>query len=91
MSITASVVVFAVLWFLTLLVALPIRVKSQAEDGHIVPGTPASAPADPMIRRKMFWVTIVAAVLWAVICSVILWGGITISDIDFFDRLNWHN
>jgi predicted secreted protein len=88
MTITAAIVVFAVLWFLTLLVALPIRVTSQAEDGHVVPGTPASAPSNPMIRRKMFWSTIVAAILWAIICSIILWGGITLQDIDFYGRLN---
>ncbi|WP_111428708.1 DUF1467 family protein [Rhodobacteraceae bacterium DSL-40] len=87
MTITAAIVLYAVLWFLTLLVALPIRVRTQGEDGEIVPGTPASAPTDPMIGRKMFWVTIVASILWAALVSFIVWGGVTVRDIDIWHRM----
>ncbi|MCB1351250.1 MAG: DUF1467 family protein [Rhodobacteraceae bacterium] len=87
MTITAAIVLYAVLWFLTLLVALPIRVRTQGEDGEIVPGTPASAPTDPMIGRKMFWVTIIASILWAALVSFIVWGGVTVRDIDIWHRM----
>ncbi len=87
MSITGAIVLYAVLWFLSLLVALPIRLRTQGEEGNVVPGTPSSAPADPMIGRKMFWVTIVTTILWAIIGSVILWGGITPEDVDFWGRM----
>jgi predicted secreted protein len=62
-------------------------VRTQGEDDHIVPGTPASAPSDPMIRAKMSWVTLVATLLWAVVCAVILWGGLTVEDLDIWDRM----
>ena len=55
MAITSALVLFAVIWFMLLLMALPMRVKSQEQDGEVVPGTPASAPVDPMIGKKMFW------------------------------------
>ena len=55
MAITSALVLFAVIWFMLLLMALPMRMKSQEEDGEVVPGTPASAPVDPMIGKKMFW------------------------------------
>ncbi len=87
MTITSVIVLYVVLWFLTLFVVLPMRVRSQSEDGSVVPGTPASAPADPMIRTKMKWVTLVATLLWAALCAVILWGGLTVRDLDFWGRM----
>ena len=40
MSVTGGLVLFAVIWFITFFIALQIRPGSQAEDGHVVPGTP---------------------------------------------------
>ena len=60
--------------------------RTQGEDGAIVPGTPASAPAEPTLRGKLLWVTVAATALWAAICAVILWGGLTIDDIDVWGR-----
>ncbi|MXU64079.1 DUF1467 family protein [Oceanomicrobium pacificus] len=87
MTITGALVIFAVLWFLGLLVALPIGETSQEEDGEVVPGTPASAPIDPMMKKKLIWVTIVTFLIWVPICLVIASGWITIRDIDFFNRM----
>jgi predicted secreted protein len=87
MTITAAFVLFAVLWFLALLTILPLRVRTQGEDGAVVRGTPASAPTDANIRRKLAWATVVAVVLWVPIFSVIVWGGITIRDIDVWGRM----
>ena len=60
MNVVSALVLFAVIWFVALLVALPIGVRTQGEAGEVVPGTPASAPVDAMIRRKMLWVTVVS-------------------------------
>ena len=87
MSITGAVVLFAVIWFIALLVALPIGVRTQEEAGEIAPGTPASAPVDAMVGKKMLWATLVTVVLWAGICAFILWGGVTVRDLDFWGRM----
>lgn len=87
MSITGAIVLYAVIWFLALLVALPIGIESQQEAGEVVPGTPASAPANPRVRLKMIWVTVITTILWAGVCAVILWGGLTVRDIDFYGRM----
>ena len=84
MTITGAIVLYAVLWFLVLYVALPQGVRSQSEAGEVAPGTPASAPENPMLRRKIIWTTIVTTVLWAVAVGVIMSGWIHISDLDFF-------
>lgn len=87
MAITSAIVLFAVIWFMLLLMALPMRLKSQHEDGEIVPGTPASAPVNPMIGKKMIWVTVVTIILWAPLCWFILSGILTVKDLDFFNRM----
>lgn len=85
MNLTGAIVLYAVLWFLTLFVLLPFGEKSQAEAGEIVPGTPAGAPSNPQLKRKAIWATIIAAVLWAVIAWVILGGVVTRADIEALD------
>jgi predicted secreted protein len=84
MTITAAIVLYAVIWFLCLFVVLPIRVRTQGEDGAVVPGTPASAPADAMMRTKLIWTTVVGTAIWAAVFAVIVWGGLTVDDIDIW-------
>lgn len=87
MSITGAIVIFASIWFVTLLCILPVGMKSQADAGEIAPGTPASAPSEAMIGRKMLWTTAITVVLWAVICGVIFWSGLTVRDLDVWHRM----
>ncbi len=87
MNIFSAVVLFLVIWFLALLTVLPMRVRTQEEDGHIVPGTPASAPVDPMLGRKLVWTTVATLLIWAPIAAVIIWGGLSVRDIDIWGRM----
>jgi predicted secreted protein len=87
MTITAAIVVFAVLWFLVFFVVLQLTVKTQGESGHVEPGTPASAPAEETIRRHAITTTWIAVALWVVIAGVIWSGAITVRDLDFFGRM----
>lgn len=87
MTITGAFVLFAIIWFVALLVALPIGVRTQEEAGDVAPGTPASAPENPRVGRKMFWVTIVTLAIWLPLCAFIIWGGVTVRDLDFWHRM----
>lgn len=82
MSITGSIVLFAVIWFMIFLMALQIRVTSQADAGSVVPGTPAGAPANFDLRGKMRITTFITVPLWAVIYGIIISGWIGLRDID---------
>lgn len=84
MNITAALVLFVTIWFLALFVVLPLRLTTQGEAGKVVPGTHASAPENPQIRRKAFIATIAAIVVWAIVAGIILSGVISVSDLDFF-------
>ena len=88
MSVLSAIVLLAVVWFMVLFVVLPIRLKTQGDVGESVTGTHAGSPASSFsMRRKLKITTLWAVLIWALIASVILWGGITVRDIDFFDRM----
>jgi predicted secreted protein len=87
MTITAAVVLFAVCWFMTFFVVLPLRFQSQGDAGSIVPGTPSSAPSGFVVKRKAWITTIAATVIWAVLCGIILSGMITVRDFDVMGRM----
>jgi predicted secreted protein len=83
MTITGAIVLFAVIWFMCLFVILPQKVRSQEEAGDVAPGTPASAPSEPMMRKKFIWTTVATVILWIIVMTVIITGAIDIADIDF--------
>ncbi|MQQ07953.1 DUF1467 family protein [Epibacterium sp. SM1979] len=87
MGITSGLVLYAVIWFMTFLIVLPIRVVTQGDRGEIVPGTHAGAPEQHHLKAKALITTGVAALLWAIIAGIILSGVITVNDFDWFDRL----
>ncbi len=82
MNLTGGIVLYAVLWFLTLFVLLPFGERSQAEAGHVVPGTPPGAPENPALKRKILWSTVIAAAIWGVIAWIILGGIVTRADME---------
>jgi len=86
MTIPQAIVVFAVCWFLTFFIVLPLRFVSQADSGTVVPGTPRSAPSDYAVARKAKITTAVALVLTIILYAVVSSGVITIDSIDFFNR-----
>ena len=88
MSITSAIVLFAVIWFMVFFVVLPLRLKTQGEVGEIVPGTHASAPADPQLKKKAKVTTLVAFVIWGVIAGSLLSGYFSVRDIDWFHRMS---
>lgn len=87
MTITAALVLFAVIWFMTLLVVLPIRIKTQGDLGDIVPGTHAGAPEIHHMRKKMWITTGISVVLWAIIAGIIVSGVISVRDFDWLNQL----
>lgn len=86
MAITSAFVLFAVVWFMTLFLVLPLRLKTQGDVGEVLHGTHASAPVDPQLKKRAIIVTVVAVVIWAIIMAVVLSGKIQVEDFDWFDH-----
>lgn len=87
MGVVSAIVLFAVIWFMVLFIILPLRLQTQGEAGEVVPGTHASAPSDPQLKRKALITTLWSIGIWAVIAGTILSGVISVRDLDWFNRM----
>ncbi|MGP6089882.1 DUF1467 family protein [Antarctobacter jejuensis] len=90
MGITSALVLFAVIWFMTFLCVIPIRLKTQGDVGAVEPGTHAGSPEEHNLKRKAWITTGIALVLWALVASIIVFEVITVRDIDgwMFNRMD---
>lgn len=86
MNVVTGIVLYAIIWFMTLFIVLQTGITSQDEAGERVRGTPGSAPAEPRLGRRFLITSIVAFCIWAVIAAIILSGAVTIEDFDMFTR-----
>ena len=87
MGITSGIVLYAVLWFLTFLIVIPIRLQTQGDVGQVVPGTHASSPEVHNLKKKALITTLAAGVVWAILATIILGGYVTVRVIDLFHRM----
>lgn len=83
MSIMSAIVLYAVIWALVFFIVNPLWQTSQSEDGHVVPGTPASAPIDAMVAKKAVITTVVGTVLFALAYAGIELGWFSLEKLNF--------
>jgi predicted secreted protein len=65
MPITTGLAIFFLIWWLVLFAVLPWGIRSQDEQGEVVPGSDPGAPAIPKLRSKLLWTTLVSLVVFA--------------------------
>ena len=81
MSLTTSLAIYFIVWWVVLFLVLPWGIRSQAESGEIAHGTDPGAPAVPNLRAKLLWTTVVAAVLFGVFEVVYIYRLIALDDL----------
>jgi len=75
MNIGSLIAIYFVVWWTILFAVLPFGVRTQEEEGEITLGTERSAPHRPMLVRKAFATSLVAAVLVGIFwLAVERWG-----------------
>jgi predicted secreted protein len=74
MSLSLAIAIYIVLWWTVLFAVLPIGVRTQGEDGTVVPGTPESAPSAPRLLRVAAITTLVSAALFAGAWAAVRYG-----------------
>ena len=84
MGITSGLVLLAVIWWMTFLIVLPIKVKTQGDVGEVEPGTHAGSPHVHNLQKKAIITTGIALVLWVIISAIILSERVKISEMEFF-------
>lgn len=83
MSVVTVLAFYFILWWLTFFIILPIGVVTQGEANDVTLGTTESAPARPMILRKMAATTVASALILGLIYLVVEVTGFSMRDIPF--------
>ncbi|MEL6375428.1 MAG: DUF1467 family protein [Pseudomonadota bacterium] len=73
MSLIFAFAIYFIIWWLTLFMVLPFGVRTQGEDGAIVPGTPESAPTQFALPRVLIITTMASLVIFAVAYAIIVY------------------
>ena len=77
MDLVMTLAIYFFIWWITLFAVLPFGVRTQQEEGSVVPGTPESAPAKPRLLRVAIINTIVATTIFAAVYLIIKFQLIT--------------
>jgi predicted secreted protein len=77
MDLVMAIAIYIFIWWIVLFAVLPFGVRTQQEEGSVVPGTPESAPAKPRLVRIFLINTVVATIAFAIVYVVIAYGLIT--------------
>jgi predicted secreted protein len=81
-----AIAIYLIIWWVVLFAMLPIGVRTQAEEGEVVPGTTESAPHRPHLLAKILATTVVSSVVFAIVYLVVAHHLITLDDVPFFPR-----
>jgi predicted secreted protein len=73
-----GIVVFLIVWWMVFFTVLPLGVRSQQEEGDIVPGSEPGAPGDPRLKWKMALTTTITSGLWLVYFVAFEFGFVTL-------------
>ena len=71
MSLSFAIAIYLVIWWTVLFAVLPIGVRTQGEDGAVVPGTPESAPTRPRLVRVALITTLISALVFAALWAAV--------------------
>jgi predicted secreted protein len=84
MSVTFAIAIYVLMWWVVLFAVLPLGVRTQGEDGSVVPGTPESAPTAPRFLRILLLTTLITSVLFGA-----FWAAVRFDLVDFGYWLAW--
>lgn len=86
MSLSLSIATYFICWWMALFMVLPFGVKTQAEEGEIVPGSVESAPHKPQILKKMLITSLVAFLLFSIVYLIITYDLISYEHLPFLPK-----
>jgi predicted secreted protein len=65
-TISTTLAIYFVLWWIVLFITLPFGVRSQHEDGENADGTDPGAPIATQMGRKLIWTTVISTAIFAI-------------------------
>ncbi len=88
MSVLSILAIYFIIWWVVLFTVLPWGVRTQEEDGEVIPGTAPSAPAQPRMLRKVVATTIIATIVFTLFYLARSNGLLTIDSIPFLPKFD---
>lgn len=81
----SALAIYLLFWTLTLFAVLPFGVRTAEEEGkEPVPGQVQSAPANPMILKKLAWTSLISAIFFGIFLANYHWGWVELDDVPFW-------
>ncbi len=77
------IAIYIFIWWTSLFAVLPFGVRTQQEEGSVVPGTPESAPAKPRLLRVVIINTAISSVIFVIVYLIIKFRLITADTFPF--------
>lgn len=76
LTVGGATALYFVVWWTLLFAVLPVRVISQAEAGEVTAGSDPGAPANPALRERAIWTTIVSAIAFVALAAFLPLSGL---------------
>jgi len=77
------IALYIFIWWTSLFAVLPFGVRTQQEEGSVVPGTPESAPAKPRLLRVVLINTVISTIIFVIVYLIIKYRLITADTFPF--------
>lgn len=84
MTIVSAIAIYFIIWWITLFALLPVGLRTQAEENHVVLGTVESAPAKPRIWLAFLRTTVIASLIFGLYYYMTQVAGFGLDDIPHF-------
>jgi len=72
-----AILIYILIWWVTLFAVLPLDIRGQAEENDVVPGSEPGAPVKAGMKKKLIITTIVSFFLFGIAYFMIVndvWG-----------------
>ncbi|MGQ0672729.1 MAG: DUF1467 family protein [Hyphomicrobium sp.] len=85
MDIAFALALYFMIWWMCLFAVLPFGLRTQSEDGEVVPGTPGSAPSKVRLKKVFLINSVVAAVVFAFVWAALEynWAGTQMPEVPY--------
>jgi predicted secreted protein len=85
-----AISIYFIIWWLLLFCILPIGVRSQSDEGKVIPGTAESAPVKMHFLLKLLATTVLTSIVFTFVYLIVFAHVISLDSIPFlphFDKI----